>query len=337
MAVTASTAAVVHDLSPTSSAATSTTRARTPPSTSHFTDGTYLSDLHAVDQHGAELSPRGQGASKTLYTNQWNAKRSRIGAVAAGKTIDRILVAYDNPRGPHEFGGWIDDIDIGPAGPASLERAPVGLGRSPPAARTPAAASRAATTSPRPRSRTASTSGRRSPTRTRSSWLYDYQRDNNADNLPELEAFAASHEPSPWMGDRQTFQVMPSVDTGTPAPRPLAFRHANEVASPHRYAVTFENGLETEIAPTDHAALFRFTFPGDSSSLVFRNVDDQEPYAYSVDQAAGAVTGWTDIRSGLSNGATRMYMYATFDKPITASGCRPATGRTASPASTPAP
>ena len=89
-----------------------------------FTDGTYLSDLHAVDQHGAELSPRGQGASKTLYTNQWNAKRSRIGAVAAGKTIDRILVAYDNPLGPHDFGGWIDDLDLGPAGPAAARARP---------------------------------------------------------------------------------------------------------------------------------------------------------------------------------------------------------------------
>ncbi|HTE61521.1 MAG TPA: discoidin domain-containing protein, partial [Solirubrobacteraceae bacterium] len=77
-----------------------------------FTDGTYLSDLGAEDQHGATLSPRGQHASKTLYTNQWNFKRSRIGAVAAGKTIDRILVAYDNPDGPAEFGGWVDDVKI---------------------------------------------------------------------------------------------------------------------------------------------------------------------------------------------------------------------------------
>src|SRR3954447_12276849 len=99
------------------------------------------------------------------------------------------------------------------------------------------------------------------------------------------------------MGDRQTFQVMPSVDTGTPAAKPLAFRHTNEVTSPHYYGVTFENELKTEIAPTDHAALFRFSFPGDSSSLVFRNVvPNEEPYSYTVDQASGVVTGWTDIR-----------------------------------------
>ena len=127
-----------------------------------------------------------------------------------------------------------------------------------------------------------------------------------------IEAFAASHEPSPWMGDRQTFQVVPSA----PGAESLAFRHANEVAKPHYYGVTFESKLKTEIAPTDHAALFRFTFPGDSGSLRFRNVGNEEPFAYTIDKDAGVVTGWSDIRSGLSNGATRMFMYATFDKPI---------------------
>ena len=152
---------------PTSSATTCATRARTPSVDLAFTDGTYLTDLGASDQHGAILSPQGQAASKTLYTNQWNLKRSRIGEVAAGKTIDRILVAYDNPDGPADFGGWIDDLDIGPAKPRSPRAATCPTGSSRPAARTRAAASRAATTSRRPRSRTASTSGRRSPTRAR--------------------------------------------------------------------------------------------------------------------------------------------------------------------------
>ncbi|MCZ9341599.1 hypothetical protein NGM37_27935, partial [Streptomyces sp. TRM76130] len=95
------------------------------------------------------------------------------------------------------------------------------------------------------------------------SWLYDYARRNNADNLPTLQAFSASHEPSPWMGDRQTFQVMPSAASGTPdagrEARALPFRHENETARPYYYGVTFENGLKAEIAPTDHAAMMRFT------------------------------------------------------------------------------
>ena len=84
--------------------------------------------------------------------------------------------------------------------------------------------------------------------------------------------------------------------------------------------MTFENGIKTEIAPTDHAALMRFTFPGDSSSLVFDNVDNR--WGMQLDANAGVLTGWTETRSGLSNGATRMFFYATFDRPITGSGAR---------------
>jgi hypothetical protein len=72
-----------------------------------FTDGTYLSDLGATDSHGFALTPQGQGAAKILYVNQWNNVLSRIGSVAAGKTVDRILVAYDSPSGPRSSGaGW---------------------------------------------------------------------------------------------------------------------------------------------------------------------------------------------------------------------------------------
>ena len=288
-----------------------------------FTDGTYLSDLGAEDQHGEELSPAGQGRSKSLYTNQWNLKRSRIGAVAAGKTVDRILVAYDNPDGPADFQGWVDDITID-GSPEPRERS-------------------------KPSDWVVTTRGTNSSSRFSRgnnipatavphgfnfwvpvtnagtlSWLYEYQFDNTPENLPALEAFSLSHQPSPWMGDRQTFQVMPSAAEGDPpldrAARRLPFRHANEVASPHRYAVTFENGIKTEIAPTDHAALMRFTFPGDSSSLVFDNVDNR--WGMQLDANAGVLTGWTETRSGLSNGATRMFFYATFDRPITGSGAR---------------
>jgi predicted alpha-1,2-mannosidase len=286
-----------------------------------FMDGTYLSELGAKDQHGATLSPQGQGASKTLYTNQWNYKVSRIGAVAAGKTIDRILVAYDNPDGPADFGGWVDDIRIDgspvhehPSRPSDWVVTTRGTNSSSSFSRgnnIPATAV--------PHGFNFWVPMTNAGTR---SWLYEYQSRNNAANLTVLEAFAASHEPSPWMGDRQTFQVMPSPAAGTPdasrSVRGLAFRHANEIAKPHYYGVTFENGLKTETAPTDHAAIFRFTFTGDSSNVIFDNVNEEA--GISIDQANRVVAGYSDVRSGLSNGATRMFMYATFDKAVTASG-----------------
>ncbi len=293
-----------------------------------FTDGTYLSQLGAVDQHQKPLSPQGQGTSKILYANQWNSEISRIGDVAAGKTIDRILVAYDNPKGPADFSGWVDDISV--------------------------VANPVHNTSPRPSDHVVTTRGTNASgsfsrgnnvpatamphgfnfwtpvTNAGSdSWLYEYQKGNNAQNNPMLQAFSLSHEPSPWMGDRQTFQVMPTAATGVPSAdrsaRALAFSHDNEIARAHFYGVTFDNGMKTEITPTDHAAMFRFTFTGNESNLVFDNINNNG--GLTLDPAHRALSGYTDVSSGgNSAGMTRMFVYATFDQAVTQSGPLPGGG-----------
>ncbi|MEC4019985.1 GH92 family glycosyl hydrolase [Streptomyces sp. H27-D2] len=286
-----------------------------------FTDGTYLSDLTAVDQHGARLTPRGQAASKTLYVNQWNHKESRIGQVAAGRTIDRVLVAYDSPKGPAKFRGWVDDVSIAPKAAekplahvsdyAETTRGTNSSGAFSRGNNFPATAVPNGFNFWTPVTNAASTD-----------WLYDYARSNNDDNLPTLQAFSASHEPSPWMGDRQTFQIMPSVAAGTPnasrKARALPFRHDKETARPHYYGVTFENGLKTEITPSDHAAMMRFTFPGKDASVVLDNVSNEG--GLSLDAERGVVTGFSDVKSGGSTGATRLFVYGVFDAPVTDSG-----------------
>ncbi|MGV9239899.1 glycoside hydrolase domain-containing protein, partial [Streptomyces nigra] len=283
-----------------------------------FTDGTYLSDLGAADQHGFPLTPRGQGAAKVLYVNQWNNVVSRIGSVARGKTVDRILVAYDSPKGPAKFRGWLDDVTLKEAAPEKPKAHPSDYALTTRGTLSSGGFSRGnnfpATAVPHgfnfwtPVTNAGSLS-----------WLYDYARANNADNLPTIQAFSASHEPSPWMGDRQTFQVMPSAASGTPetgrSARALAFRHENETARPYYYGVRFENGLKAEMAPTDHAAVLRFTYPGDDASVLFDNVTDQA--GLTLDKENGVVTGYSDVKSGLSTGATRLFVYGTFDKPVT--------------------
>ncbi|MGW2045631.1 GH92 family glycosyl hydrolase [Streptomyces sp. NPDC001858] len=283
-----------------------------------FTDGTYLSGLGASDQHGFPLSPRGQGAAKVLYVNQWNDVVSGIGAVAAGKTVDRILVAYDSPGGPSRFRGWVDDIALRTAAP---EAAKVHL--SDYAVTTRGTHSSGSFSRGNTFPATAVPHGFNfwTPVTNASSlgWLYDYARANNADNLPTIQAFSASHEPSPWMGDRQTFQVMPSAAAGVPdtgrTARALAFRHTNETARPYYYGVRFENGLTAEMAPTDHAAALRFTYPGADASVVFDNVTDQA--GLTLDEETGVVSGYSDVKSGLSTGATRLFVYGEFDAPVT--------------------
>ncbi|MGA4954300.1 GH92 family glycosyl hydrolase [Streptomyces lavendulocolor] len=285
-----------------------------------FTDGTYLSDLGAVDSHGGALTPRGQGAAKRLYVNQWNQVTAGIGTVAAGRTVDRILVAYDSPKGPAVFQGWIDDITIGRAAPADRHARPSDLASTVRGTHSSGSFSRGnafpATAVPHgfnfwtPVTNAAS-----------KSWLYEYARGNNADNLPTIQAFSTSHEPSPWMGDRQTFQLLPSAAAGTPETdrvrRALPFRHEKETARPHYYGVTFENGVRAEITPTDHAAMMRFTYPGADASVVFDNVTDEG--GLTLDPATRSFTGFSDVKSGLSTGATRMFVYGVFDAPVTGS------------------
>ncbi|MEV0276304.1 GH92 family glycosyl hydrolase [Streptomyces sp. NPDC050610] len=286
-----------------------------------FTDGTYLSDLNAVDQHGARLTPRGQADSKTLYANQWNNKESRIGAVAAGKTVARVLVAYDSPSGPAQFRGWVDDVSIAPAPPekrlahladyAVTTRGTNSSGGFSRGNNIPAAAVPNGFNFWTPATNAGSTD-----------WLYQYAAGNNADNLPTIQAFSASHEPSPWMGDRQTFQVMPSTAAGVPdakrTARALPFHHERETAKPHYYGVTFDNGLKAEIAPSDHAAMMRFAFPGDDASVILDNVKNQG--GLSLDPEHGVITGYSDVKSGLSTGAGRLFVYGVFDAPVTGSG-----------------
>ncbi|ATY16472.1 alpha-mannosidase [Amycolatopsis sp. AA4] len=286
-----------------------------------FTDGTHLRDLGATDQYGFPLTPEGQGASKVLYANQWNLVRSAIGRVAAGKTIDRIAIGYDNPNGPAQFAGWLDDLKISatPTPPASARpsdnvlttRGTMANGTFSRGNNFPATAVPHGFNFWTPVTDAGS-----------ASWLYNYHSQNNADNLPQLQAFSVSHEPSPWMGDRQSFQVMPSAASGVPDAnrdkRALPFTHDNEVARAHYYGVTFQNGIKTEIAPADHAAMMRFSFPGTDSSLIFDNVNNSG--GLTLDPANGTLSGYSDAKSGLSAGAGRMFVYATFDKPVTTGG-----------------
>lgn len=286
-----------------------------------FTDGTYLSDLGATDQHGFPLSPRGQGAAKALYVNQWNNVASRIGSVAAGRTVDRILLAYDSPSGPAKFRGWIDDVAIRPVAPEPPRAHLSDYVLTTRGTNSSGSFSRGndfpATALPHgfnfwtPVTKASSLS-----------WLYEYARANNDANLPTIQAFSASHEPSPWMGDRQTFQLMPSAAAGTPdtgrTARALAFRHENETARPYYYGVRFENGLKAEMTPTDHAAALRFSYPGDDASVLFDNVTEQA--GLTLDKDHGIVTGYSDVKSGLSTGATRLFVYGQFDKPVTDGG-----------------
>lgn len=292
-----------------------------------FSDGTYLSDLNAKDQHGFVVTPRGQGLAKGLSTNQWNNVEAAIGKVAAGKRVKRILIGYDKPAGPAEFRGWVDDIKLSTdtafdaaAAARTARKHPSDLVITNRGTNSTGGFSRGnnfpATAVPHGFNFWTPVTNAGSQ-----SWLYDYAKANNDQNKPEIQAFSVSHEPSPWMGERQTFQVMPftgATPTADRERRAWAFSHENETALPYRYGVRFDNGNQVDLAPTDHAAVMRFFFPRGNASLVFDNVTDEG--GLTLDPATGVVTGFSDVASGLSTGAGRLFVYGVVDRPVTRSG-----------------
>ncbi|MFD0473200.1 discoidin domain-containing protein [Nonomuraea thailandensis] len=131
-----------------------------------FDDGTRLSDLKAVDQHGVRLAARQQGESRTLYAGQWNFKRAEIGRVARASGSPASWCPTTARRAwPGSGAGWTTSGSSPSAGGSRTrgarrtEASPTTW--SPPGERTPPAASPGATTSRPPRSRTGSTSGPR--------------------------------------------------------------------------------------------------------------------------------------------------------------------------------
>lgn len=291
-------------------------------------DGTRLSAAEARDQHGVAVGAHAQGESKTLYPQQWARKQVRLGEIAAlrGRRVVAIELELAPPDGA-PASGWIDDIALGdapraaPARPSDwvlTTRGTQSNGRFSRGNNFPAVAVPHGFNFWTPVTDAGSLN-----------WLYRWNEHNDAANRPRLQALALSHQTSPWMGDRQTFQVMPSLASGVPeadrGKRALPFSHDNESARPHRYAVRFDNGIGAQVAPTDHAAIFRFDFPetGDAN-LLFDNVDARG--GLTLDAATQTLSGYTDVRSGLSTGATRMFVYASFDRPWRASG-RIDTGR----------
>jgi len=283
-----------------------------------FDDGSRLSTTGALDQHRIPATAKGQGEGRVLYPDQWNRVAIDLGKVAAGRRVVGIALDHDGPAAAIE--GWIDDIRVA-AAPVDTRREPADYVDT---RRGSNANGRFSRGNNFPATAVPHGFNFWTPvTRAGSNWLYQYQESNGPDNRPRIQAFALSHEPSPWMGDRQTFQVMPEAQAdGTPVldrdKRALSFSHDHETAHAHGYEVRFDNGIDVAMAPTDHAAIMRFTFVGDTSQLVFDNLDDHG--SITLDPSGRSFHGWSEVKSGLSTGATRLFFVGTVDQPVVRSG-----------------
>ncbi|MFT4201063.1 GH92 family glycosyl hydrolase [Gordonia sp. (in: high G+C Gram-positive bacteria)] len=300
-----------------------------------FDDGSRLSGKAVVDQYGVRLDPRAQYAAKMCGVDQWSSRTVSLSGVA-GKTIERIELVgvvpeWINGKGERTQVGYVDRIDIvaeptGDADPVDLVRTTRGTFSSDRFSRggcAPLVAVPHGFVFGLPMT----DGGNRG-------WPYSYHEASRVDSNPPqdhstddasvrpyLQAFATSHIPSPWMGDRGSFQVFPHP-LAHPKPdrddRALPFSHDDEVDRPHLYAVTLDDGvhqpIRAELTAGSHSIWLRATYGGDTGSLVFDQLD-ADGHLDLPDPVAGepyVATGYVDGPGGLTH-VPRTYVHVEVD------------------------
>lgn len=145
-----------------------------------------------------------------------------------------------------------------------------------------------------------------------SGWAYTYAAD-------KIRGFKQTHQPSPWMNDYGQFSIMPvtgklRIDEEE---RASWYSHKAEVVKPYYYSVYLaDHDVTTEIAPTERAASFRFTFPKTDSSYVVVDAFDKGSYVKII-PGQRKIIGYTTRNSGGVPENFKNYFVIYFDKPFT--------------------
>jgi predicted alpha-1,2-mannosidase len=141
-------------------------------------------------------------------------------------------------------------------------------------------------------------------------WKYQYFE-------KKIRGFQQSHQCSSWVNDYAVFSLMPVTGklVVNEDERASMFNHANEIARPSYYSVKFDNGITTEISPTERGAHLRFSFPkGQGSYLVLDGYTKMS--MVTIDPAKRTITGYVNnCRWAPKN--FKNYFVITFDKPFT--------------------
>jgi predicted alpha-1,2-mannosidase len=144
-------------------------------------------------------------------------------------------------------------------------------------------------------------------------WAYTYDAD-------KIRGFKQTHQPSPWMNDYGQFAIMPV--TGklrfTQDDRASWFSHKAEVAKPYYYSVYLADAdVTTEIAPTERAAQFRFTFPKTDEAWVVVDAFDKGSYIKVIPAERKVIGYSTRYARGPLPKNFKNWFVITFDKPFT--------------------
>ncbi len=124
-------------------------------------------------------------------------------------------------------------------------------------------------------------------------WTYNY-----ADH--KIRGIKQTHQPSPWINDYGQFSIMPvkGRDKIDQDARSSSFSHKSEIAKPYYYSVYLgDHDVIAELAPTDRAAIMRFTFSESNENAVIVDAFDKGSYIKIIPEK-NTVVGYTTRNSG---------------------------------------
>ena len=147
-------------------------------------------------------------------------------------------------------------------------------------------------------------------------WQYVYTAD-------KIRGFKQTHQPSPWMNDYGMFSLMPVTDICTldQEKRASWFCHKGEEAHPYYYKVYLADyDITTEIAPTERAAMFRFTFSeSETYSYVLLDAFDRGSYVKILPDKQ-TIIGYSTRNSGGVPENFKNYFVVKFNRPFDYTG-----------------
>lgn len=141
-------------------------------------------------------------------------------------------------------------------------------------------------------------------------WTYNY-------NHYQIRGFKQTHQPSPWINDYGQFSIMPVIGNKIhEEDRKSWFSHKSEVARPHYYSVYLADfDIQTEMVPTERAAIFRVKFPQSDSSKIVIDAFDKGSYVKII-PGENKVIGYTTRNSGGVPDNFKNYFVIVFDRPF---------------------
>jgi predicted alpha-1,2-mannosidase len=143
-------------------------------------------------------------------------------------------------------------------------------------------------------------------------WQYVYTAD-------KIRGLKQTHQPSPWINDYGQFSILPETGKAefNEEKRASWFCHKGETATPYYYKVYLADyDVVAEMAPTERAAIMRFTYPKTDKAYAVIDAFDNGSYV-KVIPSEHKIIGYTTKNSGGVPDNFKNYFVMVFDHAFT--------------------